>query len=62
MSRKADSIIQSQQRAPTAQVQSVGYESQAAINELRDGMNSLKQNLAAIGQRYSHCHRIIKEM
>lgn len=52
VSRKADGIIQTQSRAPTAQVQSVGYESQAAINELKDGVNSVKQNIAALGSRF----------
>lgn len=48
---KADNIISNQARAPTAQVQSVGYDMVSLVNELRDGMNSLKRDAAATAQK-----------
>lgn len=44
---KADNIISNQARAPTAQVQSVGYDMVSLVNELRDGINSVKRDAAA---------------
>lgn len=48
---RSDTIIQNQQRAPTAQIQSAGYDIQAVIAEMRDGMNQVKQGMAHVGQR-----------
>lgn len=48
---RADTIIQNQQRAPTAQVQATGYDIQSVIAEMRDGMNQVKQGMAHVGQK-----------
>lgn len=48
---KADNIISNQARAPTAQVQSVGYDMVSLVNELRDGINSVKRDAAATAQK-----------
>ncbi|KAI4467075.1 vesicular mannose-binding lectin [Holotrichia oblita] len=48
---RADTIINNQAKQPTAQVQSVGYDTQSLISELRDGMNSLKQNYGHVVQK-----------
>lgn len=48
---KSDNIIQNQARAPTAQVQSVGYDMVSLVNELRDGLNSVKRDAAATAQK-----------
>lgn len=43
---KTESVLTNQARAPTAQVQPVGYDTQSLISEMRDGMNQLKNNFA----------------
>lgn len=43
---KSESILNNQARQPTAQVQSVGYDMQSLVSEMRDGMNHLKLNIA----------------
>lgn len=43
---KSDSILNNQARQPTAQVQSVGYDMQSLISEMRDGLNNLKQSIS----------------
>jgi len=48
---KSDSIIANQARAPTAQVQSVGYDMVSLVNELRDGINTVKRDAAATAQK-----------
>lgn len=48
---KSDNIIQNQARAPTAQVQSVGYDMVSLVNELRDGLNSVKRDAAVTAQK-----------
>ncbi|XP_061398947.1 protein ERGIC-53 [Musca vetustissima] len=48
---RTDSILQQQQRAPSGQVQSAGYDVQAIINEMRDGMNQVKQGITHVGQK-----------
>lgn len=48
---KADNIISNQARAPTAQVQSVGYDMVSIVNELRDGINSLKRDSGVNAQK-----------
>ncbi|XP_046683141.1 LOW QUALITY PROTEIN: protein ERGIC-53 [Homalodisca vitripennis] len=48
---KSDNIISNQARAPTAQVQSVGYDMVSLVNELRDGINSVKRDAAATAQK-----------
>lgn len=50
---KSDNIINNQARAPTAQVQSVGYDMVSLVNELRDGMNTVKRDAAATAQKLS---------
>ncbi|KDR19213.1 Protein ERGIC-53 [Zootermopsis nevadensis] len=48
---RSDSILQNQARQPTAQVQSVGYDMVSVINEMRDGLNVVKRDVAAASQR-----------
>ncbi|XP_067646729.1 protein ERGIC-53 [Eurosta solidaginis] len=48
---RTDTIMQNQQRAPTAQVQAAGYDIQSIIAEMRDGMNQVKQGMAHVGQK-----------
>lgn len=49
---RADKIIQNQSRQPTAQIQGAGgYDVQSAIVEMRDGLNQVKQGIAAVGQK-----------
>lgn len=40
-----------QQNAPTAQIQTGGYDMQSLIAEMRDGMNQVKQGMAHVGQK-----------
>ncbi|XP_032666479.1 protein ERGIC-53 [Odontomachus brunneus] len=42
---KAESILNHQTRAPTAQVQPMGYDYQSLITEMRDGLNTLKKQM-----------------
>ncbi|KAG7189018.1 hypothetical protein KM043_008611 [Ampulex compressa] len=42
---KADTILTQQARAPTAQVQPMGYDYQSLVSEMRDGLNSLKKDI-----------------
>lgn len=53
MKNRADTIINNQVKQPTAQVQSVGYDTQSLISEMRDGMNNVKQNMAQFAQKLS---------
>lgn len=55
---KSDQIIQTQARAPTAQIQGGGYEMQSIIAEMRDGMNQVKQGVLAVGQKYELIHKM----
>lgn len=48
---RADTIINNQAKQPTAQVQSVGYDTQSLISEMRDGMNQVKSNIAQVSQK-----------
>lgn len=48
---RADTIINNQAKQPTAQVQSVGYDTQSLISEMRDGMNQVKTNIAQFSQK-----------
>lgn len=48
---KSDNILSNQARAPTAQVQSVGYDMVSLVNELRDGINTVKRDTAATAQK-----------
>ncbi|XP_021697592.1 protein ERGIC-53 [Aedes aegypti] len=48
---RADSILNNQARAPTAQIQGGGYDMQSLIHEMRDGMNQVKQGMAGVSQR-----------
>lgn len=48
---KLDTILNNQVRQPTAQVQSVGYDTQSLISEMRDGLNHVKQNYAQVIQK-----------
>lgn len=51
MKARADTIINNQAKQPTAQVQSVGYDTQSLISEMRDGMNQVKSNIAQFSQK-----------
>ncbi|XP_030385850.1 protein ERGIC-53 [Scaptodrosophila lebanonensis] len=48
---RTDSIQTNQRNAPTAQIQSTGYDVQTLIAEMRDGMNQVKQGISHVGQR-----------
>ncbi|KRT85772.1 hypothetical protein AMK59_761, partial [Oryctes borbonicus] len=48
---RTDTIINNQAKQPTAQVQSVGYDTQSLVSEMRDGLNNLKQNYAHVVQK-----------
>lgn len=49
--QRADTIINNQAKQPTAQVQSVGYDTQSLISEMRDGLNHVKSNMVQIAQK-----------
>ncbi|CAG9860160.1 unnamed protein product [Phyllotreta striolata] len=49
--QRADTIINNQAKQPTAQVQSVGYDSQSLIAEMRDGLNHVKTNMMQMAQK-----------
>lgn len=53
LKNRADTIINNQVKQPTAQVQSVGYDTQSLISEMRDGLNHVKQNMAQVAQKMS---------
>ncbi|XP_011258114.1 protein ERGIC-53 [Camponotus floridanus] len=46
---KTDSILNNQARAPTAQVQPMGYDHQSLMAEIRDGLNTLKKDSKITG-------------
>ncbi|EZA56617.1 Protein ERGIC-53 [Ooceraea biroi] len=46
---KAESILSNQARAPTAQVQPMGYDYQSLVSEVRDGLNALKKDVKSVG-------------
>lgn len=48
---KEEAILQNQARQPTAQVQQTGYDVQSLIVEMRDGLNQVKQGIAAVGSK-----------
>ncbi|XP_017129493.1 protein ERGIC-53 [Drosophila elegans] len=48
---RTDNIQTNQKHAPTAQIQSTGYDVQTLIAEMRDGMNQVKQGITHVGQR-----------
>lgn len=48
---RTDSILTNQARQPTAQIQSTGYDVQSMMNEMRDGLNQVKQGVANVGAR-----------
>lgn len=50
---RADTILRNQAQQPTAQIQGTGYDVQSLFTEMRDGMNQVKQGVAAVGQRLS---------
>lgn len=51
LKQKAETIINNQAKQPTAQVQSVTYDAQAIISEMRDGLSHVKQNVGNIAQK-----------
>lgn len=48
---RSDSILQNQARQPTAQVQAMGYDMASLVSEMRDGLNTVKRDVAAASQR-----------
>ncbi|XP_045483066.1 protein ERGIC-53 isoform X1 [Harmonia axyridis] len=48
---KGDAILMNQVKAPTAQVQAVGYDTQSLISELRDGLNQVKTSVHQVHQK-----------
>lgn len=46
LNSKTDTVLNNQARAPTAQVQPMGYDYQSLISEMRDGLNVLKRDMA----------------
>ncbi|XP_022215511.2 protein ERGIC-53 [Drosophila obscura] len=48
---RTDNIQTNQKHAPTAQIQSTGYDVQTLIAEMRDGMNQVKQGISHVGQK-----------
>uniref|UniRef100_U5EV65 Putative mannose lectin ergic-53 involved in glycoprotein traffic n=1 Tax=Corethrella appendiculata TaxID=1370023 RepID=U5EV65_9DIPT len=51
---KSDAILQNQARAPTATVQHTGgYDVQSLMQEMRDGMNQVKNSVSLVGQKLS---------
>ena len=51
LKQRADQIAQNQAKQPTAQVQSVGYDTQSLISEMRDGLNHVKQHYGQVIQK-----------
>lgn len=51
LKNRVDTVINNQARQPTAQVQSVGYDMQSLISEMRDGLNHVKQNYGQVMQK-----------
>ncbi|XP_050296291.1 protein ERGIC-53 isoform X2 [Anthonomus grandis grandis] len=51
--QRVDTVINNQARAPTAQVQSVGYDTQSLVSEMRDGLNHVKVNMAQMVNQMS---------
>lgn len=48
---RTETIISNQAKQPTAQVQSVGYDMQSLVSEMRDGLNHVKQNFAQFAHK-----------
>ncbi|XP_012343117.1 LOW QUALITY PROTEIN: protein ERGIC-53 [Apis florea] len=48
---KADTILSNQARAPTAQVQQMGYDYHSLISEMRDGLNTLKRDITQLNTK-----------
>ncbi|KAJ8973047.1 hypothetical protein NQ317_011327 [Molorchus minor] len=48
--QRTDTIINNQAKQPTAQVQSVGYDTQSLITEMRNGLNQVKQDVSNVAQ------------
>ncbi|XP_066255407.1 protein ERGIC-53 [Euwallacea similis] len=51
--QRIDTVINNQARAPTAQVQSVGYDTQSLVSEMRDGLNSVKVGMSQVANQLS---------
>lgn len=43
-------MVTNQARAPTAQIQSTGYDYQQLVSEMRDGLNQVRQGIAGLGR------------
>lgn len=44
--RKTDSVLNNQIKQPTAQVQSIGYDSSALVRELQEGFNAVRRDVS----------------
>lgn len=56
---RTDTIINNQAKAPTAQVQSVGYDTQSIMSEMRDGINHVKQNYGQVMQKLNERRDVV---
>lgn len=52
---KTDSVLNNQARAPTAQVQPMGYDFQSFAAEVRDGLNTLKKDAKITSSSDTQC-------
>lgn len=48
---RTDAVLQNQAKQPTAQIHSAGYDVQSMMTEMRDGMNQVKQGIAAVSHK-----------
>lgn len=48
---RTDAVLQNQAKQPTAQIHSGGYDVQSIMIEMRDGMNQVKQGIAAVSHK-----------
>lgn len=48
---RTDAVLQNQAKQPTAQIHSAGYDVQSIMTEMRDGMNQVKQGIAAVSHK-----------
>lgn len=53
VNHKTDTVISNQLKQPTAQVQSVGYDNSAVINEMRQSFDALRRDVSFTAQKVS---------
>lgn len=54
MHRKTESVLNNQIKQPTAQVQSIGYDSSAHIRELLDGFSAVRRDVSFATQKVNN--------